>query len=448
MSKLSDDSGSSDDLRNKIIGLGEKSIRKSYYPELQQRINELEIANARLQQQIREREKIVAEQKKLEEQLHRSQKLESLGTLAGGIAHDFNNILAPILGYAELVASSMPDDNPQKTDIEQIVQAALRARALVRQILDYSRPGKGEFVEVNLNDVVREALGLIRASMPTSIEIHSRFAPDCGAIMAEPTKLHQVIMNLCTNAMHAMRETGGDLTIVIEPVELGAEDIRMAGSSLMAGAYIKMEISDTGCGMERHVLDKIFDPYFTTRKTGEGTGLGLSGVHSIVRHHCGFINCYSEPGTGTVFRVYFPRIVAGSEMELFAAIEEPGGGNESILVVDDEEVIGALMVRSLKQLGYHVTYASEPLAAIETFYEAPEKFDLIISDVTMPGINGVELVARIHQLRPGFPIILCSGFSDLLYENKAAAIGVGRYLMKPVIRRDLAKAVRQLLDKA
>ncbi len=445
MKKPSDDENQ-DSLRNKIIGLGEKSIRKSYYPELQQRINELESANRRLKEEIAAREKIAEQQKKLEEQLHRAQKLESLGTLAGGIAHDFNNILTPILGYAELAAAAMTDDCPIKEDIQQIVQGAMRAKELVKQILDYSRPGKGELVELNLSALTREALGLIKASLPASITIKHRLDAS-SMIYAEPTKVHQVIMNLCTNAMHAMRAAGGELSLSTEEVLISPEDARLSSSGLIAGEFIKLEISDTGHGMERHILERIFDPYFTTRKPGEGTGLGLSVVHSIIQNHGGFINCYSEPGSGTVFRVYFPLLKSGL---LFAESEEKGilaTGNEHILVVDDEEVITALVAKTLQNLGYIVTTSNDPLAALETFERNPGRFSLLISDVTMPGINGAELVRQIRKLCPTLPIILCSGFSDLINEEKARALGVNRYLMKPIIRRDLATAVRTCLDE-
>lgn len=445
MKKPSDEENQNS-LRDKIIGLGEKSIRKSYYPELQQRINELETANRRLKEEIAAREKMAEQQKKLEEQLHRAQKLESLGTLAGGIAHDFNNILTPILGYAELAATAMTEDCPIKADIEQIIQGALRAKELVKQILDYSRPGKGALVELNLAALAREALGLIKASMPASITIRHRLETE-SLILAEPTKIHQVIMNLCTNAMHAMQETGGELSIVTEEVCVTSEDARLSREGLIAGDFIKIEIADTGHGMERHILERIFDPYFTTREPGKGTGLGLSVVHSIIQNHGGFINCYSEPGGGTVFRVYFPLLKSGhiiGEAEDKAILAT---GNEHILVIDDEEVITTLVAKTLQALGYAVTSATDPLAALETFESNPGRFSLIISDVTMPGINGAELVRRVKNLCPTLPIILCSGFSDLINEEKARALGVNRYLMKPIIRRDLAMAVRTCLDE-
>lgn len=432
-------------LRNKIIGLGEKSIRKSYYPELQQRINELETANARLQEEIQAREKMAEQQKKLEEQLHRAQKLESLGTLAGGIAHDFNNILTPILGFAELAAATAKDDCPIKEDIEHIIQGGLRAKNLVKQILDYSRPGRGELVELNMAEVAREALGLIRASLPTSIEIHHQLN-DCGIIMAEPTKIHQVIMNLCTNAMHAMRGQSGELKVSTSTVAIAAEDALISPAGLMAGEYVKLEISDTGHGMERHILEKIFDPYFTTRKQGEGTGLGLSVVHSIVQNHGGFINCYSEPGAGTVFRVYFPLIQSGEKASHVADTIRPANGSERVLVVDDEEMVGLLIARTLQTLGYMVTATSDPLAALETVEKNPAQFDLMITDVTMPHMNGIELVSRVRKIRADLPVIICSGFSDLLNEDKIKALGVSSYLMKPVIIKDLAAAVRDAID--
>lgn len=433
-------------LRDKIIGLGEKSIRKSYYPELQQRINELEEANAQLKEEIQAREKMAEQQKMLEEQLHRAQKLESLGNLAGGIAHDFNNILTPILGFAELALLTIHEECPIEAELEHIIQGALRAKDLVKQILDYSRPGKGEFVEINFSEVAREALGLLRASLPTTISIRHKL-DNCGMVLAEPTKVHQVIMNLCTNAMHAMHDKGGELGISTEPTTITAEDAVFSSAGLIAGDYIKLEISDTGHGMERQILEKIYDPYFTTAKHGKGTGLGLSVVHSIVQNHGGFINCYSEPGVGTVFRVYFPLIKCGNSTNLVADHTKLATGSERVLIVDDEEIISIFIAKTLQTLGYKTTIASDPLSAMEMVEHNPRQFDLMISDITMPNLNGIELVTRVRKIRADLPVILCSGFSDLLNEDKARTLGVSRYLMKPIIIKDLANAVRQAIDE-
>lgn len=436
-----------EELRNRIIGLGEKSIRKSYYPELRQRINELEVANLHLKQEIIEHEKIVAEQKKLEEQLHFSQKLESLGTLAGGIAHDFNNILSPILGYAELAARMVPNDSQVKANLEQIIQASMRAKNLVKQILDYCRPGKGEFVKLRLGALVKEAIGLIRASLPTSINIYQKIDSEAGLILADPTKMHQIIMNLCTNSNRAMREKGGQLGITVENVDVSNADMISFGKNFPAGVYVKLEISDTGQGIDRKILGKIFDPYFTTARQGEGTGLGLSVVHSIVKSHGGFINCCSEPGCGTTFRIYFPQLASDNTLVDNMAATELTGGHERIMIVDDEQIVGELVAMILNALGYQANCYSKPTEALEQFLQAPDNIDLLITDITMPVLSGIELVRQIKKVRPKLPIIFCSGLSDMLSEKKAQGIGVKRCLMKPVPIKELANAVRSAIDE-
>ncbi len=396
---------------------------------------------------ITEKKKNLATRKSLEDQLQRSQKLESLGTLAGGIAHDFNNILTPILGFAELAHLQLPADSKLKPGIEQIVLAAGRAKELVKQILDFSRPSQSEFINLNLSSIVKEALKLLRSTLPASIKIHFDIQSDAGIVLADPTKIHQVIMNLCTNAYHAMKEKGGELAISLRSVDIEAHDAKLIGVGLIAGSYVKIEVSDTGHGMNRQTVERIFDPYFTTKKPGEGTGLGLAVVHGIIKNHQGYINCYSEIHIGTSFHIYLPKSnSAGEHIQTTENIFIPRG-TESIMIVDDEKQICDFMIQCLSELGYTATAFQTPQEALAAFQSAPESYDMVISDMTMPSLNGLQLSRFILERNPDLPIIICSGFSDLINDEKAKVLGIKKYLMKPIRRKDLAQTVRKFLDE-
>ncbi|MCK4837920.1 MAG: response regulator, partial [Desulfobulbaceae bacterium] len=387
------------------------------------------------------------EREKLNTQLQQAQKLEAVGTLAGGIAHDFNNILTAILGYADLAKIKLASGSEVTAHLEEVLKAGGRAQELVKQILTFSRQTKDERKPLQIHLIIKEALKLLRASIPKTIEFRENIDQNCGMVMADPTQIHQVMMNLCTNAYQAMRETGGILAVELSRVEITQADQKVAGLHLLPGPYIELQVSDTGHGMPRSLQERIFEPYFTTKDKGKGTGMGLALVHGIVKSHEGHITVYSEPGKGSSFQVYLPRIETiplHPETEINQAIPT---GNEMILVIDDEDFIVNFEQLALEEFGYRVTATTSSVEALEIFSEQPENFDLIITDMTMPTMTGAELAQKILAARPEIPIILCTGFSELINEQKAKAIGIREYIMKPIIISEIALAVRRVLDE-
>ncbi len=387
----------------------------------------------------------ISGRKFLEEQLRQAQKMEAIGTLAGGIAHDFNNILAAILGYAEMVKRSLPEQaGSAKADIQEVLRAGLRARDLVKQILAFSRKSGEERRPISPNPIVKEALKFLRASIPTSVEIREDIDPDCGAILADPTNIHQIVVNLCTNAFHAMEAAGGVLTVVMKNVVLGEEELVGQGD-LLPGPYVLFSVRDTGPGMPPEILARIFDPYFTTKEVGKGSGMGLSVVHGIVKSYGGMVQVESGMGSGTVFRVYLPQIGKG---EIAAASVQEWAlpsGQERILFVDDEISIAEMGKAMLSGLGYRVTARTKPLEALEEFRSRPDDFDLLITDQTMSKMSGVQLVQEVRKLRPAMPVVLCTGYSSAIDEDSAAEQGISHFLMKPLTMRVLAETVRKAL---
>ena len=389
----------------------------------------------------------ITERKTLENRLRQAQKMEAIGTLSGGIAHDFNNILAPILGFAEMALESIPAGSQPANDIREVVKAAIRAKELVKQILSFSRQTEHELQPLRIQLVIKEALKLLRATIPATIEIRQDIKMECNPILADPTQIHQLIMNLCTNAYHAMRETGGVLGVSLTPIELDSEDLHTK-INLHPGKYVQLEVSDTGHGMTQSVKERIFEPYFTTKGKGEGTGLGLSVVHAIIKSLNGDITVYSELGKGTSFRVYFPAIE--QEAKKLTDKETNGPlptGHERIMVVDDDEIIVQMEQQMLRSLGYEVTAFTDSEQSLKSLQSRPNDFDLIITDMTMPGITGDILAKQVLKIRPDLPIILCTGFSELITEDKAKAIGIKEFIMKPIIKRTFAETVRKVLDK-
>ena len=386
------------------------------------------------------------EKKKLEVQLQQAQKMQAIGTLAGGIAHDFNNILFPIIGYTEMAIDGVPEDGVTRSNLREVLKAANRAKGLVQQILTFSRQSEQERKPLKIQSIIKETLKLLRASLPSTIEITQNVDKECRPIMADPTQIHQVLMNLCTNAYHAMREKGGVLGVTLMEVDIDSGDLT-SDLDPNPGPYLKLVVSDTGHGMERLVMERIFDPYFTTKGPAEGIGMGLAVVHGIVRNHGGYITVYSEPGKGTAFHVYLPRIESGAILSETVSTELAPKGKEHILIVDDEEQIVHMVRLLLESIGYHVTARTSSVEALEAFHTEPERFDLVITDQTMPNMTGTELAQKLMGIRSDIPIILFTGFSEVITEEKAKSIGIREYVMKPVVKTEIARTIRRVLDQ-
>jgi len=387
----------------------------------------------------------ITKQTELESRLRQAQKMEAIGTLAGGIAHDFNNILFPLMGYAEMLKLDLPVGSPLHGHVDEILHAALRSKELVKQILTFSRKGDQDIKPIKLQPTVNEALKLLRSSIPTTIDIQQNIDPDCGVVVADPTQIHQIIMNLTTNAYHAVEETGGMLKVNLKQVRL--ESDQSVFLELTPGEYVRLTVADTGIGIEKDVMDKIFDPYFTTKETGKGTGLGLSVVLGIVKNCNGDIRINSEPGKGTEIQVYLP-IMDRKVDDIKTDRSEPvRGGTEKILLVDDEETILRMEQQMLERLGYRITTRTGSVDALEAFKANPDSFDLIITDMTMPNMTGVQLAGEIKRIRPDIPVILCTGFSYQINDEKSKALGIQGFIMKPVIMKEIAAKIRMVLEE-
>ncbi|MCP3954689.1 MAG: response regulator [Desulfobacterales bacterium] len=386
----------------------------------------------------------ISELKKMEEELRQAYKMESIGTLAGGIAHDFNNILFPILGNAELLIEDIPEDNPQRNNLNAIFEGALRAKDLVKQILAFSRQDSLEVKLMKMQPIIKEALSLIRSTIPTSIEIKQDIKKDCGAIIADPSQIHQVVMNLATNAYHAMEETGGELRIDLKEIQLGKQDL--PGQAMVPGSYACLKVTDTGTGIDEVIKEKIFDPYFTTKAQGKGTGMGLAVIQGIVQNAGGHVQVYSEPDQGTEFHVYLP-VAHNAFKEQDTPTEKPiKRGTEQILLVDDEEAIILIEKQMLERLGYSVVSRTSSVEALEAFRANPEKFDLVITDLAMPNISGDKLASELKEIHTDIPILLCTGFSEKIPAEKTKSMGIEGFLMKPIVMKDLSNKIREVLD--
>ncbi|MFH2092286.1 MAG: PAS domain S-box protein [Pseudomonadota bacterium] len=386
----------------------------------------------------------VTEKHKYEEQIHQTQRLEAIGTLSGGIAHDFNNILFPIVGYAQMLLEDIPEDGPIRNSLKEILISALRGRDLVQQILTFSRQEKKQLTLIKMQPIIKEALKLIRSTIPTTISIDQNLQPDCGPIKADPTQFHQIIMNLATNAYHAMEANGGELKVSLKEIELNEYDL--IDPNLKPGLYACLSVSDTGIGMEKDVLNRIFEPFFTTKEKGKGTGMGLSVVHGIVNSMNGAIKAYSEPGRGTQFQVYLPVVRVALENQEPEIKESLTGGSEKILLVDDEEAVILMEKQILNRFGYQVVSYTNSLEALEAFRSGPEQFDLVITDMAMPKMPGDKLAAELIKIRSNIPVLLCTGFSETMTDEKIKSMGIKGFLMKPIMMHDLAKKIRELLD--
>lgn len=383
--------------------------------------------------------------KHLESQLRQAQKMEALGTLVGGIAHDFNNILAVILGYTELAQAKVPPRSPIRRNLQEALQAARRAKDLVQQILAFSRHTEVERRPVRLLPLVREALALLRASLPSTIEMRHFLDPDVGSVLADPTQIHQIMMNLGANAEYAMRQTGGLLEVRLEAVDVAAV-AATAHPQLKPGAYVRLTVRDTGHGMTPDVMERIFEPFFTTKGVGEGTGMGLAVVHGIVTSHGGAITVDSTPGQGTTFTIYLPRLQEAVAESLPAPPPIPEGKG-CILFVDDEEDLVQLGREMLEPLGYRIVAQTSSYEALKIFRAAPERFDLVITDQTMPKMAGAMLAQELRRIRPDIPIILCTGFSHNIDAEKAKDLGIDAFLIKPIEVHEWAFTIRRLLQQ-
>ncbi len=370
--------------------------------------------------------------------------MEAIGTLAGGIAHDFNNILQSIMLNTELAQLENSGNNVVQHRMDEVLKASKRATDLVKQILTFSRQSEIELRPLKISLVIKEALKMLRSSLPSTIEMTTSISTEEDLALADPTQIHQVVMNLCTNAAHAMREKGGTLSVNLEPVLIKPESAALY-PELVPGPYVSLTVSDTGHGIDKNIIGRIFDPFFTTKERGEGTGLGLAVVYGIIKELKGAIRVVSEKGMGATFTILLPRIQRPVKTE---AVEAPAipRGTESMLLVDDEEGLLVAQKKIFERLGYRVETHSSSLGALEAFRSDPKRFDIIITDQTMPKMTGAQMAKEFMAIRPDIPIILCTGFSDVISEEEAKAIGIKEFIMKPIVISDIACKVRNILD--
>ncbi len=392
---------------------------------------------------ITDRIKTEKEKNKLQERLIQSQKMEAIGNLAGGIAHDFNNILFPIIGMSELLLEDLSPASNEYENAQEILNAGKRGSALVKQILSFSRQAEQRKRPVRIQLVLNEVLKLIRATIPSSIELHQNIQQDCGMVLADATQLHQVVMNIITNAYHAVEDIGGEITVKLKEVYLDSDS--PPGNLIPSGRYALLSILDNGHGMTSELMSKIFEPYFTTKEQGKGTGLGLAVVHGIINEYKGDIKVYSEAGIGTTFNIYLPLIEKQTAHKITDVPERHETGDEHILLVDDDVSIAKLEKQILERLGYKVTMRLSSIDALEAFKAKPDTFDLVISDMTMPNLTGDQLAKELRMIKPDIPVIICTGFSERMNKENAAAAGIDGFLMKPIVISELAKMVRKVL---
>ena len=386
----------------------------------------------------------ITAQKHAEAQLRQAQKMEALGTLTGGIAHDFNNILGAMIGFTELAQDRALKGSRQEQHLQRVLEAGLRGRELVKQMLTFCRKTEQKKELLQLSGIVRESMKLLGASIPSTITIGVKVDSESGLVLADPTQMQQVLMNLCTNAAHALREKGGTLNVELSAVSVSPPD---GNPHVIApGLYMKLAVRDTGAGISPDIMGKLFDPFFTTKKLGEGTGLGLSVVDGIVKQHGGYIIVESKPGKGSTFTVYLPR---AAEVAPTGTVREDAipTGHEKVLFVDDEEALAEMGQELLERLGYRVTTRTSSLDALATLKANPAAYDLIITDQTMPEMTGAELAEAVLAVRRDMPVILCTGFSHIVDADQARAAGVRAFAMKPLTKREIAETIRRVLDE-
>jgi signal transduction histidine kinase/ActR/RegA family two-component response regulator len=409
-----------------------------------ERTQQLSNANIDLKKEIEIRQKFERERAELEKQLYQLQKMETIGTLAGGIAHDFNNILTPILGYTDMALEELPDESNLRFDLEQINNAAHRGKDLVQQVLTFSREVDFANKPIQLQPIITEALNLIKASFPPGVVINQHYDQKIGTVLADPTHIHQIVMNLCTNANHAMMKSGGVLDVKLDAVKIeqkAAEKIQ----NLKKGEYIRLTISDTGHGMDLKTKERIFEPFFTRKEVGSGSGLGLSVVHGIINNYGGAIVVDSTPGKGTTFMIYLPKYGADL-LESDKLDKKPLKGVEHILFVDDEPEITFMGKKMLENLGYKVSISSDSTFAYEEFKNNPGKYSLLVTDQNMPNLLGTDLAIKMRVLQPDLKVIIITGYSDNLSEEVLNQNGISDVILKPMILDDFSKVIRRVLD--
>jgi PAS domain S-box-containing protein len=418
----------------------EEELKKTH-DALEQRVRE---RTAELSEAYEKLQAEVEERKHAEDRLRQSQKMEAMGTLAGGIAHDFNNILAAIIGFTEMAIEDIPDHPEVKKSLGNVLKSAMRARDLVKQILAFSRKTSHERNPLPLTPLIKETIQLLRASIPTTIEIRLSVSATSDTVLAAPVEVQQVVMNLATNASLAMQERGGTMEISVTDIDFES-DFPIFGPDVTPGEYVQLTVKDTGIGMTPDVLKRVFEPFFTTREVGKGTGMGLAMVYGIVEDLQGTITVESELGAGSTFRVLLPKLKTDAKPEVVQAVEIPGG-NERMLFLDDEQMLVEWGETVLERLGYQVTALTDSTDALKTFSSDPFQFDLVITDQTMPGIPGLQLSQELLKIRPDIPIILCTGHSDTVSPETAKKAGIREFLMKPLVKQELAQVIRRTLD--
>jgi PAS domain S-box-containing protein len=393
---------------------------------------------------ITESKQAAEEKKKLQAQLTQAQKMEAIGTLAGGIAHDFNNILGVIIGYAEIARDASPSGSIVVKNLNKVLEAGERAASLVKHILTFSRQTEIDRIPLEITRIVKDAVKFLRPSLPSTIAIKQHISTTTKPVLGNPTQIHQIIINLCANAFHAMEQTGGTLEIILKDCEFSRQDLRLQ-PDVQPGSFIELMVSDSGEGIHPEIRNRIFEPYFTTKGLGKGTGMGLAIVHGIVKSYGGFITCESELGKGAAFHVFFPALDQ-QETTKGKSVQAITGGKEHILLIDDEDILVEMAKSMLGKLGYRVTAHTSSPEALAAFQNQPDQFDLVITDQTMPDLTGSDLARQMLLIRPDLPIILCTGYSSIISEEEALSLGIKGFAFKPLTKKDLSTLIRKVLD--